>query len=131
MSTKKTPIRAYDLEGNFLADYESAADCARLLKIDKENIFSVLYGHAAFASHFQFRYLTKRTPKTIHPLSVIKKTGTNIPIAKYFSGRLISVYNSISEAAEKNNLSTASVSQSVNGEWLSSCFRFKKITDLE
>jgi hypothetical protein len=114
MDNRQQAVRMYDYEGYMLQDFSSAREAARFLDIKEESISQVISGRSFHAGAFQFRKLKRGTPVKLPSLYEHFNAGKGrIPCAKYWNGRLICVYNSLSEAAERNNISQANITQSM------------------
>lgn len=124
-----TVIRIFDLEGNFLEDVDNEKEAARVTKVALTSVYDVISGAYLCAGKFQFRKYNERTIGNIYKLSPIEKTrGTTKPVAKYWKDKLICVYNSIHEAASKNDMDISNIIKSCkNNTTLVSGFVFKYV----
>ncbi len=116
-------IRCYDLEGNFLQDFDSLDMAAMGLDIDKDKIKVGLI-RTTKCLNYQFRY---GNCDTNHIGSIVVKRERKKPVSKYWNGNLITVYDSINEAAIKNDMNTSSISQSCKKGYKAFGFTFKYI----
>lgn len=122
-------IRCYDLEGNKLQDFNSLKEACSLLSLSSENISQCINGKQNSVSSFQFReFKGKNLPNNIGSISFIHGLS-KIPVAKYWGDNLISVYNSISEAAEKNKIEFSIVQKGIKRKQKLGMFTFKMIGD--
>ena len=113
---KNKVVLQYDLEGNFLKEWESytLVDIGSELEINSTNICAAINGRNLTAGNFQWRYKDgSRVQQRIGEVYHLDGSKLKIKVAKYFNNRLISIYNSIEEAAEKNNLHMPNVHQAV------------------
>jgi hypothetical protein len=122
-------LRVYDYEGNFLSDYPTAKIAEENLKIGSisTSISSVFNGTSLHCYGLQFRRLTEFT--TIYKLPSLYdvERPDTVPVAKYFNNRLICVYNSVSEAAFKNNILPVDIGYILDGNTKFNCFTYKRI----
>ena len=56
----------------------------------------------------------------------INKANVEIPVAKYYRGKLISIYKSVTEAADKNNIAKSQISRNLDNREVNG-FMFKTI----
>lgn len=97
-------IRVYDYEGYWLGDYPSTAKASEVTGVHQSSILDIANGTLLSVHGFQFRRLTKEQTIFKLPSLYLDRRGNTVPIAKYWGDRLVCVYNSMSEAAEKNNI---------------------------
>lgn len=107
-------ICIYDLEGNYLKSFKDSSykDIELDLKLKIGSISQCLNNRVYKIKTYQFReYHRDRTPlKNINEVySKLRNSNTNKPVAKYFEGKVISVYNSIEEAAFKNDIHVSNI----------------------
>lgn len=87
-------VSQYDIDGNFIAEYKSAAEAARVLGIDRTNITHACKIHGT-AHGYQFRYsngqmfIGRRVRATQYPVEQID-----------MSGNVVKRFSSITEASE-------------------------------
>lgn len=135
LSLKDTAIRVFDYEGNMINDYPSSVHFYTTINIEtdsKSSAYTVAKGQYLSDSFgFQFRYLKNTDNQLLSlkklPSLVDKMRSDTKPVAKYFGGKLICVYNSITEAAENNLLPVEKVWQSLDKEVKIHGFTFKRI----
>jgi hypothetical protein len=121
---KKQKIRMYDLEGNFLEDFDTITLASKKIEVNVSSIISALR-YSISLNSWQFRILNEKTPYKIG--ENYKKAGnvTAKKIGKYYNDKLISVYNSAEEAAKKNNLKKTTVYRAAEKKEYLSGFIFK------
>lgn len=121
-------VRMYDLEGNFLEEFKSIKNASTELKIAHSDISNCVNDRVHKVESFQFRLLKTSRLKYIGSVVDLPYGREKIKVGKYWKDKLISVYNSITEAADKNDLNTGSIQQNILGERNSvNGFVFKKI----
>lgn len=131
--SKNRVILQYDLEGNFLREWESytLAAIGIQLGIDSTDLSRAINNQIETAGNFQWRVQDRgRIPTRISQAYDVLGSRVEIKVAKYYSGRLISVYDSINEAAYKNRVSEADISRELSNPGTYSNiggFTFKKI----
>ena len=124
---KKTKVRCYDLEGNMLQDFQSMKEASLKLSINENLISHCVSGRNNFSSSFQFRKLSTNMPKKIGAIYGSSAGRDNVPVIKYWGNKVVSVYNSISEAALNNCLSQGKISLSIKREKEANGFIFRAI----
>lgn len=107
-------ICVYDLEGNYLKSFTDSTykDIELDLKLENGSISMCFKNRVHKSGVYQFReYNIDRTPlKNINEVySILRNSNTNKPVAKYFEGNVISVYNSILEASLKNDIHVSNI----------------------
>lgn len=128
METNNIKVRAYDLEGNFLADYESQREASVALDIDEKSVSNAVNDVTNFAHHFQFRKVNRLTPMKIgNVLDCFNSGRKSKCIGKYFNGNLICVYNTSSEAHEKNKMVKGTITHCIQKNKSYRGFTFKEI----
>lgn len=134
INLKNNAIRVFDYEGNWLGDYCDAVEFGKHRKIkDKDNdIYTIAKGILLSSTEgFQFRYLKATNSQLLSikklPSLVNKDLRDNTPVAKYFNGRIICVYNNITDAAEANLLTYIAVLENIKYGYYANSFTFKRI----
>lgn len=131
MGQENKEIRCYDLEGNMLEDFPSLRIAAKSLKIKENMISQCVSGKSNYTGSYQFRLKKTVTPEQIGDISGLYNSGKKrVFIAKYWGGKIIAVYNAISEASEKNNIKNGLISLSIKRETLTNGFHFKEIDSI-
>lgn len=118
-------IKQFDLNGNFIKKWESIAEAARQLHIDKANIghCCALKKNHNSAGGFIWRYLNDDTP-------IIKYTPHSI-CQFDLNGNLIAIYKTAIIAKKETGVSSCSISMCCNGKIDNvKGFVFKKYKDL-
>lgn len=114
----KFDVAIYDLEGFYLETINdtNAKQLSVLFNIDYTGVVNHLKGNLLSAgSKYQFKKTFKgRVLKQVGDISSVM-VNKSIKIHKYYKGRYITTYNSVTEAAEKNDLDISGVSRVVNG----------------
>lgn len=123
-------LRAFDLEGNWLGDYARPTDFADETGAPLNSIYVACLGGQVTSDSYQFRSLKiagvenniKRLPSALN-----RRRSDTTPVAKYWKGKLICVYNSISDAADANEMTIEKVWESYERNKAIKGFLFKKI----
>ncbi|MFP4698700.1 MAG: hypothetical protein ACLFMO_08350 [Eubacteriales bacterium] len=111
-------ILQYDLEGYLLDIHEDKTlkEIANELKIDYTGLCDNLNNKLERTGRFQFRrQFSNRIPNKIADVSSLKN-GRYGKIHKYYKGRYITTYDSVVQAADKNNLDAAAIFRVLEGE---------------
>lgn len=131
---KKSVLRVFDYEGNFISDFPDIRTCADSLKLSYDLVDNSLrFGSICIKENgFQIRKVITNAGVASKikqlPSLVNKMRSDTIPIAKYHNDRLICVYNSLTEAAENNLLSSSVINQNIKYGYYANGFTFKIIT---
>lgn len=122
-------VAIYDLEGYFITVVNGIKEASELTKASRGNISSCINGMLISSNNFQFRRAEPRYATKIGDVSILKNGQNNeMPVAKYFEGKLICVYSTLREAEEKNNINSGSISISSNKGYKAGIYYFKIIT---
>lgn len=120
-SGKKKPVAQYDLEGNFIAAYESELDAERKLgfKSKSSNISRVCSGEAYKSKGFQWRFITNDIDYKSNigscPQKARYSNKTNkIAQCDIETHNIIQIFNSISEASRKTGINRQNISSVCN-----------------
>lgn len=110
----KKPILQYDLEGNFIREWEGALDAATSLNIRRQSISECarLDGKRKISvSGFQWRLKNcDDFPRKI-PATLGKRSSDGVPIIQFdLSGNTIKEYNSIIQASLETNIPQSTIS---------------------
>ena len=123
-------LRVFDMEGNWLDDYVDLPSFNNAFNLNITSAYRNAYGGAISTQGFQFRYLRVNNQvnniKQI-PSALNKMRSDTTPVIKYWGDKLICVYNSITEAAECNQLEVEQVWESYGRNKEIKGFLFKKI----
>lgn len=94
----KKPVRQYDLQGNFIAEYESIQKAGRENSINPQGIYGCCNYHYKSSHNYQWRYAEENLTRIN---SYKNNKGINhIRVEQYdCDGNYIKTYNSIMEAA--------------------------------
>jgi hypothetical protein len=105
-------VKQYDLSGNFLNEYPSTREAARILGFSHSNISRACNGIFKHTGGFLFKYSKDNSElKIITNPNAVKK----IVIKLDESGNILEEYPSVAEAARRNNLDGGNVSKVCNG----------------
>lgn len=99
--TKQRSVEQYDLNGNFIARYDSLKDAESKLGIPASNIRAVLRGEQHTAGEFQWILTGQSPPKKINLKSTNKKRQV---VQLDLKGNYIKTYESLSDAAKSVRL---------------------------
>jgi hypothetical protein len=119
MEAIKNDILVYDLEGNLLEAIHDITirELAEMFELDYTGVVNHLNGHLLSAGRkYQFKRMFKGTvPNRIGNVvaAVLYSGGTKVH--KFYKGRYIASYESLSEASLKCNLDVAGISKCING----------------
>lgn len=106
----KKPILQYNLEGDFIKEWESAVDAAKELNLNHSNITQVCNGNRNKCGGFMWRYdggdVSLKIDKYIE---LIKHKGSRV-IQLNKDGELINEFKSVSEASKLTNIKITSIS---------------------
>lgn len=98
-------ILQYDLEGNFIKEWESGYKIEQELKIYSSYIKLVVKGKGSHSHNYQWRYKTENYPLKIEKVTIRKRE-----VSQYnLNGEFIKKYDTIKEAALNNNISTSDI----------------------
>ena len=121
---RDSAIIVYDLEGNFLSTYahreEFFKDLEPLMDRNRKSISSYISNNQVNNSilSFQIRNIqdghSERLLMSIGSVWNIINANVEIPVAKYYKSKLISIYKSITEASKKNNIEKSQISRNLN-----------------
>lgn len=114
LSKKKgTPIRQYDLDGNFIAEYASSKAAARVVaETTARNISKSCQLKNCLSGNFQWRYATDEPPEKYNGrLRYMNKKVYRFDI----NLNLIKIYESVSQAARETGFDRAAISKCCNG----------------
>lgn len=106
--SKSKAVYKYDLFGNFVCKYNSAAEASRILKIEASGILKTCrYKQKVYANHqWRFEYYNKISSVEI------------FVYAKYdVNGALLSAYDSLKEASENSNTSKSTIINCCSGRY--------------
>jgi hypothetical protein len=95
-------IKQYDLEGNFIKEFNSIVEASNELKTSESNIRGVLLNKRKTAAGFIWKYLEDDTPIT-ETITINPNRGRKV--CQYdLNMNLINIYESISDASRKVNI---------------------------
>ena len=115
---RRKKIYQYDLEGNFIREFESCREASKFLKRDEDAISNCARGKNKSTYGFQWFYEFKgeKTKK----LTYIKNHFSRKIIQKSLEGEIIGYFNSIKEASLMTNSCTASIGKCCSGKQFTS-----------
>ena len=109
---KKTPVLQYDLEGNFIQEFESLNAASNAVGVVPNAIGQNLNSFLKSAGGFQWCFKTKNYSHKIEPY-VIDNNG--LPIGQYdLNGNLIASYESLLQAERKTGHTDGSIRAAMN-----------------
>lgn len=122
-------IRQYDLDGNFIKEYESSVVAAKILGVDSVSIRNVCNGKTNSAYGYQWRYKIKENRDKISSI-VIRYYGA---VAQYTKeGVFVKAYNTIKEAEKETHIDGSSISIACRGKKIVSAGGYQwRCVDLE
>ena len=111
LEEKKKPVYQYDLEGNFLKEYESASEAGRQAGLDCSSISKACRKKKGCSGNFQWRYKEDMPNKDNITKYICEYDHNSIKVKQFdLDGNFIAIYNSISEAARALGIKKSSVS---------------------
>ena len=124
-SGKRKPVAQYDLEGNFIAAYDSELDAERVLGIKPKasNISRVCQDNAYISNNYQWRFITEENKATYK--SNIGKcpqeaycfiNQKKIAQCDKETHEIIKIFNSIHEASDITKINRANINQVCNNK---------------
>ena len=107
---KGVPVKQYDLDGNFLKEYETESDAARAIGCASTMITASCKNHSYTAHGYLWRFSDDNPPKVgIH-------YGKKRKVRQYdMSGNFIAEYPSLAQAARETQSTVTGISASVRG----------------
>lgn len=121
--------RIYDLEGNMLQDYETRKEMYDTLKLSDSAVSICIKGGSNYTGNYQIREGEKdKLPLKVGDVSMTNSSGrAMVPVAKYWNGRLVATYSTISEASTKNKMNPGFISLSMSRDRAYKGFTFKEM----
>ena len=108
----KTPIKAYDINGNYIKTYESLHEAARENNCSVSQIYNVLQHERITAGGLQFRYINDNMPI----LSVANRQGQIREIIQLdLDNNIIAEFKTIAEASRKTGAYAPSIGRVCRG----------------
>ena len=109
---RKVAVLQYDLEGNFLREFESLNDASYFVGVVPNAIGQCLNSFTKSAGGFQWRFKTKNYPNIIEPYLI---DNNGFPIGQYdLDGNLINSFESLLDAERKTKHSDGSIRAAMN-----------------
>lgn len=115
------PTYQYDLDGNFIAEYENCNEASKILNIDSTNIWRCVTEQQSHYLNYQFKNYKKDKIEPWH-------NPRNNKIYVYSdNGEFIKTYESQKACAESFGVATSSISRYIKGTRKLKGFVFSKI----
>ena len=114
---KCKPIIQYDKNMIFIKTWKSISEASRELDINKHSIIQCLKGKQKTSGGYIFKYLNDcdSVSKVVNRKNIIGKQ-----VYQYNkNAELVDIYNTVQDAAEKNNLDGSAISKCCRGELIS------------
>jgi hypothetical protein len=109
---RKVAVLQYDLDGNFIREFNSLNDASDYVGVVPNAIGQNLNSLTKSAGGYQWRFKTKNYQNNIEPY-IIKNNG--LPIGQYdLKGNLINIYDSLLETERKTKQSEGSIRAAMN-----------------
>lgn len=126
MGREKIKVMLFDLEGNFLQEYDSLTELCDAIKVHQPQVTACINGQSLSCGGFQVR---KKFPtRNIYKIGDITGVRANtFMVGKYWNDRLISTYSSILEASVKNDVEAGNISNAITSGWKVNGFTYKKL----
>ncbi len=106
---KRRPVRQFNLQGDWMMDFESAAEAARQCDCQQGKITEVCGGNRKTAGNYQWRYVDSGI-KHLDPVSL--PSCTKKKVAQYTkNGELIAIYESYKAAARAVQGTSSAISR--------------------
>jgi group I intron endonuclease len=124
------PIYQYDVNGDFIARYNSREDAERATGIKISNIWEALSGHSYTAGGYQWKY--EKYDK-IEDVSAKARNYKQKVIQKDKDGNVLQIYESASSASKKTGINSTSIRCACNGSRISAggyLWEYKKEGDV-
>lgn len=107
--SKSHPVLQYDLDGNFIKEWNTAVEAANALNLNSKYITSTCRGHQKTYNGMKWKYKDDSDP-----LSKIENGSQ--PVSQFsLNDDFIKSYHSIGEAAKETNIDRASISKACAG----------------
>lgn len=117
------PIRQYDLEGNFIAEYYCIAEASRQLGIPGYHILRCCEGWKKRRKNHQWRYADEPAPGKYDPTP---KRGKVRKVAQYdMEGNLVAIYDSVAQAHRETGFATETITKQALGYYKTSQTGYK------
>lgn len=110
--SKGYQVNQYDLNGLFIASYDSANQASAAAGIDHWSICACCRGEYKHAGGYQWKYADD--PKTIQPIAV-RTDFTVLQIDKE-TNEVICEYSSLKEASQKTNIASSTICNVCKGK---------------
>lgn len=106
---KKRPVRQFNLNGEWMMDFESATEAARQCECQQSKITETCGGGRRTAGNYQWRYVDSGIKKLM-PVAI--PSCTKKKVAQYTkNGELIAIYESYKAAARAVNGTSSAISR--------------------
>lgn len=116
--TEREIIYQYDLDGNFINEYENIKKAESDTQIGKVNILRACRGFRSTAGGYQWRRMKFGSPKdNIAPIRIERSSGNARRILQMTSNNeIIERFHSIAEAVKKTGINSKSIRDAANGK---------------
>lgn len=110
---KKRPVRQFNLQGEWLMDFESATEAARQCECERSKITEVCLGNRKTCNNYQWRYVDSNIEK-LDPVNI--PSCTKKKVGQYTKeGKLIAIYESYKAAARAVDGTSSAISRICSG----------------
>ena len=103
------PVKQYDLLGNFIKEYDSAAEAARQVGTDRTRITHACKKHGK-ASGYMWCYSTEEIDKPY------RRKNQKSVIQKTLDGKYVKTYISVKDAFEKTGINVDNICKCISGK---------------
>lgn len=115
IETYHKAINQFDLQGNYIATYQSAREAQEKTSIDYRLISGCLIGKTRQTNNFQWRYYDEKDLKGISPINYKSKKSKKI-IQLDMNNNIIQTFDSITDASKITNVVRANIQKCLRGE---------------
>lgn len=102
-------INQYDINGNFIKEYKSASEAARILGFDRTHITRVCK-HGGTTHNYMFSY------KDVYITQPFKRKNQKVVVQTTLDGCFVGEYSSLKEASDKTNVSKDNIHKCIKGK---------------
>lgn len=106
---KTYPVKQYDLLGNFIKEYDSAAEAARQVGTDRTHITHACKKHWK-AAGYMWCYATEEITEPY------RRKGQRTVIQKTLDGEYVATYISLTDAAQKTGIGRDNIHKCIKGK---------------
>lgn len=126
------PILQYDLDGNFIKEYDSMTLASKELNINTKLIFKALKNISIQSKGFRWQYkLNEKYPLKIESLKELKGKGRRKKVLQYDrNGNFIRIFNSYREAALNINAkSESNIAEAIAKKYIFKNYQWRQYED--